>query len=217
MPPEVGPPRAGPPHAATIEIVLATRNRGKIRELRALLSGLPVRVLTLDDYPEVPVLPETGETFEANATSKATFVAGLTGRIALADDSGLEVDALGGAPGVHSATFLGPDATAADRNAWVLERLRGVTEGARTARFRAVVAVATPDGAVRTFEGICEGLIAGAPRGAGGFGYDPIFFVRAFGRTMAELQPESKNAISHRARAFWAARDHIVLLAGRRS
>lgn len=194
--------------------MLATRNRGKIRELRALLSGLPVRVLTLDDYPEIPPLPETGETFEANATSKATLVARLTGRIALADDSGLEVDALGGAPGVHSATFLGPHATAADRNAWVLERLRGVAEDARAARFRAVVAVAAPDGAVRTFEGTCEGLIADAPRGAGGFGYDPIFFVREYGCTMAELPVESKNAISHRARAFWAARDHIASLVG---
>ncbi len=197
-----------------MEIVLATRNRGKIRELRALLADLPVRVLTLDDYPAIPPLPETGETFEANATSKAATVARLTGRIALADDSGLEVDALGGAPGVHSATFLGPHATDADRNAWVLARMRGVEEEHREARFRAVVAVSTPDGAVRTFEGTCEGRIAGAPRGAGGFGYDPIFFVPEQGRTMGELPPEAKNAISHRARALWAARDHIASLVG---
>lgn len=197
-----------------MEIVLATRNRGKARELAALLAWLPVRVLPVADFAHVPEMPETGETFEANATSKATLVATLTGRIALADDSGLEVDALGGAPGVHSATFLGQHATAADRNAWVLARMRGVEEERRTGRFRAVVAVATPDGAVRTFEGTCEGLIADAPRGTGGFGYDPIFFVPEYGCTMAELPPESKNAISHRARALRAARDHIASLVG---
>ncbi len=198
----------------TLEIVLATRNPGKLRELRALLEGLPVRVLTLDDYPGVPALPETADTFEGNARSKATAVALMTGRIALADDSGLEVDALGGAPGVHSATFLGEGATDADRIAWVLERMRGVEDDRRTARFRAVVAVSTPDGAVRTFEGICEGRIAAAPRGAGGFGYDPIFFLPAHGCTMGELPVESKNAISHRARALRAARAHLASLAG---
>jgi XTP/dITP diphosphohydrolase len=197
-----------------VEIVLATRNRGKATELTALLAWLPVRVLTVADFAHVPEMPETGETFEANATSKATLVASLTVRIALADDSGLEVDALGGAPGVHSATFLGPHATDADRNAWVLARLRGVEGDARTARFRAVVAVATPDGSVRTFEGACEGRIADAPRGTGGFGYDPIFFVPEYGCTMGELPPESKNAISHRARALWAARAHIASLVG---
>lgn len=194
--------------------MLATRNRGKARELTALLSWLPVRVMTVADFADVPELPETGETFEANATSKAILVARLTGRIALADDSGLEVDALGGAPGVHSATFLGPHATADDRNAWVLERMRGVDEERRTARFRAVVAVATPDGAVRTFEGACEGLIADAPRGTGGFGYDPIFFVREYGCTMGELPADSKNAVSHRSRALWAARDYMASLVG---
>lgn len=202
-----------PPGAGPLEIVLATRNLGKIRELLALLADLPVRVLTLDDYREIPPLPETGETFEANASSKALVVARLTGRVALADDSGLEVDALGGAPGVHSATFLGPDATDADRNAWVLERLRSVAEDARTARFRAVVAVATPDGAVRTFEGICEGRIAHAPRGTGGFGYDPIVYLPALGRTMGELPPEAKNRLSHRGRALEAARGHLADLA----
>jgi len=201
-----------------VEIVLATRNRGKIRELQALLADLPVSLLTLDDYPAIPPLPETGDTFEANATSKAALVARLTGRIAVADDSGLEVDALRGAPGVHSATFLGPLATEADRNAWVLERMRGVEEERRTARFRAVVAVATPDGSARAFEGVCEGRIADVPRGAGGFGYDPIFIVPEYGCTMGELPAESKNAVSHRARAIRAARDHIASLtrAGKR-
>ena len=196
-------------------IVLATRNRGKLRELEALLAGLPVRVQTLDNYPNIPVLPEIGDTFEANARSKALTVARLTGRIALADDSGLEVDMLGGAPGVNSATFLGAAATDEDRNVWVLGKLRGMEEGLRTARYRAVVAVATPDGGARTFEGTCEGRIADGPRGHEGFGYDPIFVVPAYGRTMGELPPDIKNRISHRARALAAARDYLVSLISR--
>ncbi len=196
-------------------IVLATRNRGKLRELEALLAGLPVRVQTLDNYPDVPILPEIGDTFEANARSKALTVARLTGRIALADDSGLEVDTLGGAPGVNSATFLGATATDEDRNVWVLGKLRGMREGLRTARYRAVVAVATPHGVVRTFEGTCEGRIADGPRGHEGFGYDPIFYVPAYGRTMAELPPDIKNRISHRARALAAARGYLVSMISR--
>lgn len=193
-------------------IVLATRNRGKLREFEALLDGLSVRVQTLDDYPDVPVLPEIGDTFEANAKSKALTVARLTGHIALADDSGLEVDMLGGSPGVSSATFLGPAATDEDRNTWVLGKLRGFEEGLRTARYRAVVAVASPDGTVRTFEGVCEGRVADRSRGDEGFGYDPIFFVPAYGRTMGELPSDIKNQISHRARALAAARSYLVSL-----
>jgi XTP/dITP diphosphohydrolase len=194
-------------------VVFATRNPGKVQEMRALLTDLPVQIRTLDDYPNVPTLPEVGATAEANATSKAATVARLVGQVALADDSGLEVDLLGGAPGVDSATFLGPTATDEDRNAWVLGRLRGMAEGLRTARFRAVVAVAMPDGEVRTFEGVCEGRIAEAPRGDYGFGYDPIFFVPSYGRTMAELPPEVKNRISHRARALAAVRGYLEALA----
>ncbi len=193
-------------------VVLATRNRGKARELEALLAGLPARACALDDFPDIPDLAEPGDTFDANAVAKATTAADLTGCIAVADDSGIEIDALGGAPGVRSATFLGPAATDDDRNAWVLERLRGVPEGQRTARYRAVVAVATPDGTVRTFEGVCAGRIADAPRGRAGFGYDPIFFVPAYERTMAELPPEVKNQISHRARALAAARPYLEAL-----
>ncbi len=202
-----------PAAAEPLVVVLATRNPGKVREMLALLAGLPVQIRTLDDYPAIPTLPEVGTTFEANATGKAVTVARLAGQVALADDSGLEVDPLGGAPGVDSATFLGPAATDEDRNAWVLGRLRGVAEGLRTARFRAVVAVARPDGDVRSFEGTCEGRIADAPRGDYGFGYDPIFFVPAYGRTMAELPPEIKNRISHRARAVEAARPYLEALA----
>lgn len=197
-----------------LTLALATRNPGKVRELRALLAGLAVELRTLEEFPQVPPLPETGETFAANATSKALTVARLTGHVALADDSGLEIDALGGAPGVASATFLGPRATDVDRNRWVLQRLRGLPDSRRTARYRAVVAVASPDGVVRTFEGTCEGRIARDPRGIEGFGYDPIFFVPAYRRTMAELTPELKNRISHRAAALAAARAYLVTLAG---
>lgn len=193
-------------------IVLATRNPGKARELRTLLAGLPVDVRLLDDFPDMPILPESGETFESNASTKAATVVRLTGCAALADDSGIEIDALGGAPGVHSATFLGPAATDADRNAWVLDRLRGIPQELRTARYRAVVAVATPDGTVRTFEGACEGHIADGPRGHEGFGYDPIFVIPIYGQTMAELPPEIKNRISHRARALEAARPYLESL-----
>jgi XTP/dITP diphosphohydrolase len=196
-----------------LTIALATRNRGKVREVQALLAGLSVELRALDEFPGIPALPETGDSFAANATEKALTVARLTGCITLADDSGLEIDALGGAPGVESATFLGPAATDDDRNTWVLGRLRGIPEGLRTARYRAVVAVATPEGAVRTFEGTCEGRIADSPRGTEGFGYDPIFFIPAYGRTMGELPPEIKNRVSHRARALEAARGYLEAVA----
>lgn len=177
--------------------------------MQALLAGLPVHTRTLDELPDVPILPETGTTFEANAREKAEIVVRLTGCITVADDSGLEIDALGGAPGVESATFLGPAASDEDRNLWVLGRLRGIDDALRTARYRAVIAVATPDGTTRTFEGVCVGRIARAPRGDGGFGYDPIFVVPAYGRTMAELPAEIKNQISHRAQAIQAARGYL--------
>lgn len=189
--------------------MLATRNRGKVLELRALLAGLPVDVRALDAYAGVPALPEPRETFAENARSKAVTAARFTGEIALADDSGLEVEALDGAPGVHSATILGPAAIDEDRYRWVLSALGGIDEGRRAARFRAVVAIATPDGAVATFEGVCEGRIADGPRGEHGFGYDPIFFLPAYGQTMAELPPVLKNRISHRARALEAAREYL--------
>ena len=183
--------------------------------MQALLVGLPVRMRTLDEVPGVPILPETGDTFEANAREKAEVVVRLTGCISVADDSGVEIDALGGAPGVQSATFLGPSATDEDRNLWVLRKLRGMAEGLRTARYRAVIAVAAPDGSIRTFEGTCDGLIAEVPRGEGGFGYDPIFVIPAYGRTMGELPAEIKNQISHRAKAIASARRHLEALVRR--
>jgi XTP/dITP diphosphohydrolase len=183
-------------------LVLATANAGKVRELRALIAEWgTVEVLTLGDLPEVRLPPETGTTYLANAVPKATTVRDASGIAALADDSGIEVDALGGAPGVHSARYGDGEAAC---NAKLLEALAGVPPERRTARYRAVVALALPDGVVWTAEGTCEGRIAEAPRGDAGFGYDPIFVLPALGRTVGEATAEEKARVSHRARAMRA-------------
>jgi len=198
-----------------LEFVLATRNQGKVREFIELMRELPIQVYSLDAFPQIGELPEDGLTYTENAISKAFAVAHLTGRIAVADDSGIEVDALDGGPGPQSRRFLGDHASDAARNARILKLLHPVSSERRTARYRAVVAVALPRGDVRTFEGTCEGKVATAPRGSGGFGYDPIFLVPAYGKTMAQLPLAVKNRISHRARAFAAARPFIKKLAVR--
>lgn len=193
-------------------IVLATRNEAKSAELQRMLADLPLEVRTLRDYPHVPPLPEEGETYEANARSKALAVARWLNEVALADDSGLEVDYLEGQPGARSARFLGEEATDEDRNREILQRLEGVPPENRTARYRAVVAVAFPDGRVYTFEGTCEGAIALEPRGTGGFGYDPIFYLPELDRTVAELNPQEKDLISHRGQAVRKAREFLLTL-----
>ncbi len=187
-------------------LVIATRNAGKLREMRALLRGLAVTLVPLDRAGPVEVPPESGDSFQENARRKARAAADATGCLALADDSGLEVDALGGQPGVHSARFGGPGLDDLQRNALLLARLQGTPTGRRTARFRCVVAIAEPGGSGWEAEGTCEGRIAERPRGAGGFGYDPIFEIPALGRTLAEMTDEEKNAVSHRARALARAR-----------
>jgi len=196
-------------------VVLATRNAGKISELSELLAPFHLRVAGLDAYPRVGEIAEDGDSFEANALIKARAVCDIAGVAAIADDSGLEVDALDGAPGVYSARFSGPGATDEKNNVLLLARLAGVPALQRTARFRCVVAVAAPGGRTLTASGAWEGLIADAPRGTGGFGYDPVFFDPELGLTAAELSREQKNARSHRGRAlralldrwpaFWAA------------
>jgi XTP/dITP diphosphohydrolase len=192
---------------------LATRNPGKVREILDLLRDLPLRVYALDAFPQIQDLPEDGLTYTENAISKALTVARLTRRVTVADDSGIEIDALQGAPGPQSRRFLGEQATDTQRNTGILKLMADVSAPARTARYRAVVAVATAEGTVRTFEGTCEGELATAPRGAHGFGYDPIFVVPGYGKTMAQLPPEVKNRISHRARALSAARPYLRQLA----
>ena len=182
-----------------MDLLIATHNAHKLAELQAMLVDAPFTLRTLASWPEVPEAPETGSTFADNALQKARFVHAATGLPTLADDSGLEVDALGGAPGVHSKRFS-PEATDAANNALLQRKLDGVTH--RTARFRCVLALVTStwEG---TVDGTCEGRIALAPRGGFGFGYDPLFLPDALdGRTMAEARPEEKNAISHRGRAL---------------
>lgn len=207
------PAKTAQPAGGSLEIVLATHNPGKVREFVELLGDLPVQVYALDAFPQIPDLPEDGLTYTENAINKAVTVARLTRRVAIADDSGLEVDALQGAPGAQSRRFLGERVSDVARNARILKLLRNAPAKARTARYRAVVAVATADGTVRTFEGTCEGQIATSPRGSHGFGYDPIFFVLAYGKSMAQLPPAVKNRISHRARAIMAARPYLRRLA----
>ena len=189
-------------------LVVATTSAGKFREIQAILGARGRVLRSLADYPRV-VLPPEGEDYEGNALAKARAAARATGLPALADDSGLEVDALGGAPGPHSARFGGPGLDDAGRVALLLRELAGVPAEKRGARFVCVAAWSTPDGVERSARGECRGLLLDAPRGVRGFGYDPVFLPEGETRSMAELDPERKNALSHRARAFRA------LLAGR--
>lgn len=195
-------------------LVLATRNKNKLRELTSILSDLPVRVESIASFPGAPDVEETGATMAENALLKARAAARHTGLWAMADDSGLEVDALDGRPGVYSARFAGPGATDADNNAKLLRLLEGVPDPRRTARFRCAIALVSPDGDEYVDEGVCEGVVAREPRGEGGFGYDPLFIVPEYGRTFAELPPEVKDRISHRARALAAAKRRLARLLG---
>jgi len=196
-----------PPPTHKITLVIATGNPGKFNEMATLLAGVDALLVPLDRAGSIPPMPpEGGDSFQENARRKAELVAGASGHVALADDSGLEVDALGGQPGLLSARFCGPRATDAERNARLLELLRGISPVGRTARFRCVVAVAEPRGSVQLAEGVCEGRIALEPRGLRGFGYDPIFEISSLGKTFAELDPEVKNRLSHRAQAMAKAR-----------
>ncbi|HXX39188.1 MAG TPA: RdgB/HAM1 family non-canonical purine NTP pyrophosphatase [bacterium] len=191
-------------------VLLATRNANKAREIRAIYAHLHLDIITLNDRPEVGELPERGITYAENAASKAAAAAAATGLVAIADDSGIEIDALAGAPGPHSRRFLGDEATDDERNRHILALLADVPDDRRTARYRAAVAVASPGRAPRVFEGLCEGKVARAPRGRRGFGYDPMFVATQDGRTMAELSFEEKNRISHRARALRAAEPYLL-------
>jgi XTP/dITP diphosphohydrolase len=205
-------------------LLLATTNQGKIREFRELLAGCGWELVTPAEVDVALEVEETGATYSDNARLKALAFARASGLTSLADDSGLEVDALGGAPGLHSARFAGPDTSHADKIDVLLDQLRDVPEERRTARFRAVIVIATPEGQTNESEGVCEGRIGHTPRGAGGFGYDPIFVVCESSqgcrdtctRTMAELPAAEKNVISHRARAALAAREVLRRMAGAR-
>lgn len=182
-------------------LLVATNNAGKQREYQQLLAPLGVRLLTPQDVPQAPTVLESGATYAQNAQLKALAYQRSSGLLTLADDSGLEVDALGGEPGLHSARCAGPIAGDVDRYRLLLARLEGVPWEQRTARFRCVVVLAVPGGDTHSTEGACEGFIALEPRGHNGFGYDPIFYFPEHDCTMAQLPLELKNRISHRARA----------------
>ncbi|MCH7592477.1 MAG: XTP/dITP diphosphatase [Planctomycetes bacterium] len=199
---------AGKP-TVSVRLLIATTNPGKLREVRAMLEGLLVQVVTLDDFPSLPVPIEDQETFEANARLKALHYARLTDCLTLADDSGLEVDALGGAPGVHSARYAGGACDTAANNAKLVAALSGVEPQRRTARFRCAMALARGDRILATAAGKIEGVIVDEPRGHNGFGYDPHFLVPDCGLTAAEMPSEQKNRISHRGRALQAIRPAI--------
>lgn len=193
-----------------MRLLIATHNRGKLREYQALFANLPLELVTLDEVGIRDDVPETGATLAENARLKALAYARASGLLTLADDSGLEVDALSGEPGVRSKRYAGANTSDAERNAFLLARLRDVPAGQRTARFRCAIAIATPDGQLWETDGVCEGEIAFDARGTNGFGYDPIFHVAECGMRMAELSTAEKNRVSHRARAAEKARQILV-------
>jgi XTP/dITP diphosphohydrolase len=183
------------------KLLLATTNRGKLREYYQLLKGLPFELVSPADEGVDIAVDEKKETFEENARLKAVTYSRLSGLVTLADDSGLEVDALGGGPGIVSARFAGKQASDKDRIEYLLARLKDVPWEKRTARFRCVIAIATPSGKTELCYGVCQGLVAFEPKGEKGFGYDPVFYLPELGKTMAELTLETKNQVSHRGKA----------------
>jgi XTP/dITP diphosphohydrolase len=195
-------------------LLLGTRNRGKVREIESILADSGWSFSSLQAFPDVDTPAETGATYAENAILKARFYAAATGMCALADDSGLEVEALDGAPGVFSARYAGENASDADRRSLLLSELAKVSDVNRRARFVAVVAISDADGSVlNVTEGICEGTIISAPRGDGGFGYDPLFVPDGFNRTFAELPDDIKNIISHRAHALLKTLHFLSIMA----
>lgn len=193
-----------------MELVVATRNSGKLREISHLLAETEIRVLGLDAFADLPEVEEDGETFEANARKKAETVARLTGLLTLADDSGLMVDILNGRPGVRSARFAGADATDEENNRKLLADLAGIPRERRGAAFHCAMALCRPGDECLFFFGRVSGIILDAPRGEEGFGYDPLFLVREYGKTMAELPLDVKNRISHRGQALSQAVDYLL-------
>jgi XTP/dITP diphosphohydrolase len=194
------------------ELVLATHNRHKAAELIQLLGGLGVTIRTLDEFSEAPEVVEDGDTCEANAVKKACAIAEYTGLPAVADDTGLEVDALGGRPGVYAARYAGEGATYEDNCRKLLRELMGVPREQRTARFLTVAALALPSDGIRVVRGTLDGLIAEEASGTAGFGYDPVFLIPELGMTLAQLSADHKNRISHRANAFTKMREIVKRL-----
>ena len=190
-------------------LVIASGNKGKIAEIREMLAELPLQILSLEDYPKAPEVVEDGESFFANALKKAKNLAEYTGLTVLADDSGLEVEVLHGAPGIRSARYAGDGATDEENNRRLLAELAGVPPGARRAVFRCVLVLYKPSGTFETFEGRWSGIITDKPRGGNGFGYDPLFYLPERGLTVAEISREEKNRWSHRAQAVSALKNFL--------
>jgi len=184
----------------SIILVIATRNKGKTQEIKDLLKDFPVDIKNLGDFGPIPELEEDGDTFDENAYKKASFAARILGQPALADDSGLVVEALGGAPGIHSARYAGENATDEQRYLKLLEEMKGKSN--RRAAFECVISIAVPTGVALTYEARCEGLISQKPEGSNGFGYDPVFFYPPYNKTFAQITREEKNRISHRGKAL---------------
>ncbi len=195
---------------AVDKLVIASKNRGKITEIKEMLAVLPLEILSLQDYPEAPAIEEDGESFFANALKKARVISGYTGLPVLADDSGLEVDALAGAPGIHSARYAGGEATDEENNRKLLKVLNNVPAEMRGAAFRCVLVLYRPEGTYEKFTGRWPGVITETLRGDNGFGYDPLFYVPAAGKTVAEMSREEKNLRSHRAQAVQALKKHLL-------
>ena len=189
--------------------MLATRNAGKILEIKDLLGNIGIEFLTLDDFPGIPDVAEDGKSFFDNALIKARFVSEWTGYPSLADDSGLEIEALGGKPGIHSARYSGKNATDQNNILKVLDELKDISSDNRKAFFTCVIVLYCPGGKYEFFEGILQGSIAYEQRGSYGFGYDPIFIIPEFNKTAAEILPELKNSVSHRAKALEKLRDKL--------
>ncbi len=190
------------------EVIVATNNKGKFREIQEALKDLPLKLVPLWELPEPIKIVEDGNTYEENALKKAREVAKRTGKLSIADDSGLEVEPLGGAPGIHSAHYAGEGATDRENNRKLLEALRGLPLERRKATFRCFIAAVDPvTGWEKVVQGRCEGLILEEERGNNGFGYDPLFFVPERGKTLAEMSLEEKNSLSHRGRALQTLRD----------
>jgi XTP/dITP diphosphohydrolase len=185
-----------------LEIVLATRNRDKIKEIKKLLAGLKIKIFSTENFPGLAETEEDGQTLKENALKKAREVAEFTGKLALADDSGLEVGALNGAPGVCSARFAGEGCIYSDNNRKLLKLMKNIPQAKRRATFKCVMALVWPEGKKKTVTGICRGIIAQESRGEHGFGYDPVFMIPRYGKTFAELGLDIKNKISHRAKAL---------------
>ena len=188
-------------------VVIATRNKGKIAEIGDLLKGFPIKIKSLDDFGPIPEVQEDGKTFDENAYKKASFAARVLGLPALADDSGLSVEALGGAPGVYSARYAGENATKEQKCIKLLSEMKGKTD--RKAAFECVISIAIPTGPALTYEARCEGLITEQPAGSNGFGYDPVFFYPPLKKTFAQLTREEKSRVSHRGKALREIRNEF--------